>query len=171
VARIRSIKPDFFTSEVVASLPLSARLTFIGLWTHCDDNGVCPDNPVLICAAIWPLDYGAAPEEIGRRTRDDLADLWQRGLIARYKRESRRYLFITNWEEHQKVSHPSKPRYPRPDEPGCVILTSEYPISGQPLDGLRRPSGGSRDFLRPEQGAGSREQGAGRAEPATLRSG
>lgn len=39
MAKIRSIKPDFFTSEDVSALPLRARLTWIGLWTHCDDHG------------------------------------------------------------------------------------------------------------------------------------
>ena len=56
MARIRSIKPEFFTSEVIASLPLSARLTFIGLWTYVDDNGVGLDNERLILAAVWPLE-------------------------------------------------------------------------------------------------------------------
>ena len=162
MARIRSIKPDFFTSEAIASLPLSARLTFIGLWTHCDDNGVCLDNPVLINAAVWPLDYGAAPEELTRRTRDDLAHLWQHGLIVRYARDRKRYLFVAGWDEHQKVSHPSKSRFPRPGDDGCEVMTSQYPVSSGPPNGLRTSSRDSPETLVPDLGAGSREQGAGK---------
>ena len=111
--RIRSIKPEFFTSETIAALPLSARLTFIGLWTYVDDNGVGLDNELLITAAVWPL------EETAVRIREDLVALAEKGLVKRYGDARRRYLFITSWDEHQKVAHPSKPRYPRPGDPEC----------------------------------------------------
>jgi hypothetical protein len=153
VARIRSIKPDFFTSEVIASLPLSARLTFIGLWTYVDDNGVGLDNERLIVAAIWPLEADLA--EAASRTREDLARLSGAALVTRYRDASRRYLHIRSWEEHQRVSHPGKPRFPVPGSPG---LTCE---NDDPPEDLPRPSGDLHETLRPEQGAGSREQGAG----------
>jgi hypothetical protein len=34
MARIRSIKPEFFTSISIADLSRDARLMFIGMWTH-----------------------------------------------------------------------------------------------------------------------------------------
>lgn len=157
MARIRSIKPDFFVSETIAALPLSARLTFIGLWTHVDDNGVTIDNARLINAALWPLEDD--PLETLRRTREDLRRLSEAGLIQRYEHSGRHYLFVSAWDEHQKVSHPGKTRYPRPDADGCAPLTSD----GKPLS---ESSGDSPETLvslpetlRPEQGAGSREQG------------
>jgi len=155
VARIRSIKPDFFTSEKIASLPLSARLTFIGIWTHVDDNGVTLDNERLITAALWPLEDD--PREALQRTSGDLARLSKERLIYRYEAGGKRYLFVTGWDEHQKISHPSKSRYPRP-------LTMEYtdpdPHSGNPPESIPSPP----ESLRYEQGAGSREQGAGSRE-------
>ncbi|MEV7267089.1 hypothetical protein AB0N38_26355 [Micromonospora aurantiaca] len=152
--RIRSIKPEFFTSEVVAALPLSARLTFIGLWTHVDDNGVTVDNPKLITAALWPLEDD--PRETLARTSGDLTSLSTAGLIRRYEVSGRRYLFVTNWDEHQRVSHPSKPRYPRPPEPAASgDADEEQPSRESPEDFVSPP-----ESLVPEQGAGSREQGA-----------
>ena len=59
MGRIRSIKPEFFTSEVVAELPLSTRLTFIGLWTYVDDNGVGLDNELLVTAALTSISLGS----------------------------------------------------------------------------------------------------------------
>lgn len=157
MARIRSIKPDFFVSETIAALPLSARLTFIGLWTHVDDNGVTIDNVRLINAALWPLEDD--PLETLQRTREDLRRLSEAGLIQRYEHSGRRYLYVSAWEEHQRVSHPSKSRFPRPDDEGCTPLTCDG-------ETLPRSSGDSPEslvslpeILVPEQGAGSREQG------------
>src|SRR5258707_14213310 len=112
MARIRSIKPEFFTSERIATLPLSARLTFIGLWLYVDDNGVGLDNERLVLAAVWPLEE----DVIGtlQRTREDLRSLAGAGHIRRYRSGSGAFLFITSWEKHQRVSHPRKPPYPQP---------------------------------------------------------
>lgn len=156
MARIRSIKPDFFTSERIAKLPISARLTFIGLWTHVDDNGVCPDNERLIAAAVWPLEED--PLESLRRLREDLRSLQESLLIVRYEANGKRLLFIRCWDEHQKVSHPGKPRYPRPtvdDQQAAISAYAESrESSGNPPETLPSPP----EILRPEQGAGSREE-------------
>ena len=160
MARIRSIKPEFFTSEVIASLPVTARLTFIGLWTHVDDNGVCLDNERLITFAIWPHENDLL--EALRSTREDLRRLHEVGLIVRYVQDGKQYVFVRSWDDHQKVSHPAKERYPRPDEAGCELLTCDF---FNPPDDDSRSSGESPEEVRTvsalsrEQGAGSREQG------------
>jgi len=159
MARIRSIKPEFFTSETLARVPLSARLTFIGLWTYVDDNGVGLDNERLIDAALYPLDED--PLESLRRVSEDLRQLSAVGVITRYVIAGRRYLHVTNWEEHQKVSHPGKPRYPLPLNGTPISQNGSSPEhlpsdSGNPPEDVGRSSALSR-----EQGAGSREQGSG----------
>ena len=160
MARIRSIKPDFFTSEKIAALRLSARLTFIGLWTYVDDNGVGLDNERLITAAIWPLEED--PLETLRRTREDLQSLHEALLVTRYRDPERHYIHIRSWAEHQKVSHPGKPRYPLPDAPG---VTCENPKRGRHSGATPEPLRNFPEILAPEQGAGSREQGAGNGHP------
>ena len=42
MARIRTVKPEFWTSEQVAECTPIARLAFIGIWNFCDDNGIHP---------------------------------------------------------------------------------------------------------------------------------
>lgn len=166
MARIRSIKPEFFTSETLARVSLSARLTFIGLWTYVDDNGVGIDNARLIGAALYPLDED--PLESLRRVQEDLRQLSDVGVIARYEISGRRYLHVTNWDEHQKVSHPGKPRYPLPPKDAPKPPTSRNShspetlpnASGDSPEGLARSSALSR-----EQGAGSREQGSAAPAP------
>lgn len=110
--RIRTVKPDFFTSDTVSSLPLRARLTWIGLWTHCDDYGRCRDNVRLVKAAVWPLDDVSL-----RDVESDINSLEAAGLVFRYEVDDKVYLQVTNWAEHQKVDRPSKSAIPPPGEP------------------------------------------------------
>lgn len=109
MARIRTIKPSFFESEDVAVLPLRARLLWIGLWTHCDDEGRTKDNGKLVKARIWPLDQVTL-----RDIEDDLAILADAGRIVRYEADGQRYLEITNWREHQSINKPTPSKIPPP---------------------------------------------------------
>jgi hypothetical protein len=109
MARIRSIKPEFFTSIPVADLPIEARLTFIGLWTHCDDEGRCIDDARLIKAAIWPLDDRTATD-----VERDLGALSESSLILRYEVRGRRYIAVVGWSEHQRINRPTASKFPVP---------------------------------------------------------
>ena len=157
MARIRSIKPEFFTSLTIAEQPLSARLTFIGLWTYVDDNGVGQADPRLIRAAIWPLEE---TPDILQRTREDLQSLQEARLITLYEASGRPLVYVNGWDEHQKVSHPRKPRFLAPHE---LPQAPEQHSSHTPED-RRSPPEDRRNAPEddaPEQGAGSREQGKG----------
>lgn len=130
--RIRTIKPDFFTSLTIADLTYEARLTFIGLWTHVDDQGRCVDDARLVKAAVWPLDE--------RTAKDVDADLWELSdaeLVYRYTVGAKKFLCVTSWAEHQKISHPAKAKLPAPEE-GEPTPKAERP---------RKPSGGSPEDL------------------------
>lgn len=155
MARIRSIKPEFFTSETVASLDRGARLTFVGLWTYVDDNGVGIYNEMLIAAALYPLDD---PSEAVRWVREDLRSLSGVALVRLYQRDRKRFVAITNFAEHQKPSHPRQPRYPRPSDEGCEPLTCDgraAPEDRARDSGVAPGSLQSGSVLSREQGAGS----------------
>jgi hypothetical protein len=111
MARIRTVKPEFFTSLTVAGLSVEARLTFIGLWTHVDDQGRCVDDPRLIKAAVWPLD-----DRISSDVERDLKELTESSLILRYKVGERSYLCVRAWDEHQRINRPTKSKLPAPPE-------------------------------------------------------
>ncbi|MFF5670298.1 hypothetical protein ACFY8S_09200 [Streptomyces hygroscopicus] len=110
MARIRTIKPEFFTSLTIADLPLTARLTFIGLWTHVDDDGRCVDEPRLVRAAVWPLDDRTAAD-----VENDLRALHDASLIVRYEHAGRRYLAVRSWREHQRIDKPKPSKLPAPE--------------------------------------------------------
>lgn len=56
MARIRSIKPDFFKHEDLAELPAMVRLLFIGLWTQADRDGKLENRPKRLKIEIFPYD-------------------------------------------------------------------------------------------------------------------
>jgi hypothetical protein len=141
LARIRTIKPSFFTSDDVSALPLRARLTWIGLWTHCDDAGRAKDNVRLIKAAIWPLDDVSL-----RDIEDDLGTLADRGRIVRYEADGQRYLAITNWSEHQKISRPTPSKIPEPSPNGTGPLSEDSRQEGKGKEGK-----GTREAREPPQ--------------------
>ena len=39
MARIRTVKPEFFTSDDICSLSMAARLLYIGVWCEADREG------------------------------------------------------------------------------------------------------------------------------------
>ncbi|WP_134663951.1 hypothetical protein [Amycolatopsis sp. CFH S0078] len=126
--RIRTIKPSFFRSEDVSALPLRARLTWIGLWTHCDDAGRTKDNVRLIKGDIWPLDDVSLAD-----IEEDLETLAAHGRIVRYEADGRRYLEIANWSDHQSIQKPTPSKIP-PASDGTLLPPPE--LDGSPTGGL-----------------------------------
>jgi hypothetical protein len=110
VPRIRTIKPEFWTSLTVASLPLPVRLTFIGLWNFSDDEGRSVFEPRLLKAAVWPLDDEITAADVGSH----LAALARVGLVSMYEVEGRQYVQVSSWTEHQKVEKKRTSALPPP---------------------------------------------------------
>ncbi|MFD3846327.1 hypothetical protein ACFWVB_10660 [Streptomyces microflavus] len=109
MARIRTIKPEAFTSESLAEVNVAAERTFFGLLTQADDHGRHRDNAAIIAGLLWPL----RAEHTSVHVEDDLHQLANAGLICRYTGcDGRRYLHIVTWSEHQKIDKPSQSRLP-----------------------------------------------------------
>ncbi|MFF5642099.1 hypothetical protein ACFY8Q_07260 [[Kitasatospora] papulosa] len=157
MARIRTIKPTFFTSLTVADLSYEQRLTFIGLWTHVDDEGRCVDDARLIKAAVWPLDDRTAADVEG-----DLRALTELSLITRYTLTRRSFIAVSGWAEHQRINRPTKSKYPAPEQgepaPAPPVTSSDEnsPSTHTHLSEDSRPERNREQGK--EQGTGSREE-------------
>ena len=114
--RIRSIKPEFWSSPDIAALSDADRLLFIGLWSYVDDHGRGRDDVALIVAALYPHDMVADPRDTVAKVRDGLARLSEANLILRYTVASRTYFLVTGWGKHQRVDKPKASRIPEPTE-------------------------------------------------------
>jgi hypothetical protein len=109
VARIRTVKPELFTSERCAECSVTAVMTFIGLFTQADDHGRHRDNAAIIAGVLWPLRSEHTPVHV----EDDLQQLADAGLICRYTGcDGKRYLHIVGWYEHQKIDKRGQSRLP-----------------------------------------------------------
>lgn len=113
MARIRTIKPTFWSSLTIGKLSSDARLTFIGLWNYADDSGRAIDDVRLIKAAVWPLDDRANLKRIAQW----LIEIEKLGLILRYKVNDIGYFQVSTWAEHQRVEKPRVSTLPPPSFP------------------------------------------------------
>lgn len=153
MARIRTIKPEFWTSEQVMECSPLARLLFIGIWNFCDDGGNHPLSAITIKALVFPGD--AISSDDVRRMLDELS---ASGLLSFYSASGKHYLHVNGWA-HQKIDKPTvkfppfaptqpdlPPDAPAPNEgmrPAGVVVDDAPPIGGIELDeGSPNASGG-----------------------------
>ncbi len=108
MARIRTIKPAFFSSLSNADLPIPTRVTWIGLWTYVDDKGRGVDDARLVKAAVWPLDDTYTTKKV----EADLVKLEKAGKIGRYIHDGQRYLAVVKWRTHQRIDKPQPSTLP-----------------------------------------------------------
>jgi len=109
MARIRTIKPEFWTSEQVVACSLSARLLFIGIWNFCDDHGVHPASIKRLKMEVFPSDLIA--DDILEAMIDELQAA---GLLYAYQVDEKGYWQVTGWAAHQKIDKPTY-RHPLPE--------------------------------------------------------
>lgn len=132
--RIRSIKPEFWRSPDITLLDRELRLLFIGLWSYVDDNGVGQDRVSTIAADLFADDLSRDPRETLAWITGGLAKLSEVGRIVRYTVASRDFLLITNWDKHQRIDKPNKPRYPLPTSDDAFIRETLAESSRDPRD-------------------------------------
>lgn len=109
MARIRSVKPEFFTSLDIADLSITARLMFIGLWTHADDEGRFVDEPRIVKGALFPLDDHITATVI----EDILTELAANKRLIRYQYDGKHFAEIQGWH-HQKIDRRTASKLPPP---------------------------------------------------------
>lgn len=106
--RIRTIKPEFWTSGQVADCSPVARLLFIGMFNFCDDHGVHPACTKRLKMQVFPADqlsYDAIQAMID--------ELLAAGLLYAYQVGGEDYWLVTGWAKHQKIDKPTY-RHPIP---------------------------------------------------------
>jgi len=137
MARKRMLSPEFFSSGPVSRLPISAMVTFAGLWTYFDDYGRGEDDADLIKAAVWPRRSSMPPKKV----RADLDAIAAEHLVCRYEVAGVKLLHSPSWSEHQKISHRTASKLPPCSihEPGMYSFFLHE--SGDGLDRFRNGSG------------------------------
>jgi len=102
MARIRTIKPEFYTHEQLSELPASTHLLAGALLNYADDDGYFNANPKLIRAACCPL------REPSVSIHDSLKSLSEIGYLQLgVADDGRTYGRIVKFKTHQRVDKPS----------------------------------------------------------------
>lgn len=110
MARSRTLRPGFFTSFTLATVPRDARLFFAGLWVEADDEGRFINSPKALAGAIFPHDDDVTARVAARW----LEQLEQIGAVLLYETNGGRFGQIVSWGEHQKPPHPAPSKFPPP---------------------------------------------------------
>lgn len=109
MARIRTIKPEFWGDEKMSRLDPITRLVYLGLISLADDAGRLLDNVKTLDGLLFPNTNDTCREAL-----DTLARL---SRITRYRVASGQSLIqIARWKDHQQVDRPSKYVLPGPEQ-------------------------------------------------------
>ena len=157
MARIRTVKPEFYAHERLSELPPEWHLLAAAILNYADDYGYFNANPALVLAGTMPL----------RPTVNVVAALEALVAIgyARLGRgpDGRRYGQVVNFAKHQRVERPSK----RTVVDGIEVAWDDgSPNPHRPIgEGSVNPHRGLSGGSPLEQGTGNREPGTGIVEP------
>lgn len=110
MARIRSVKPEYWTSEQVMAMSRGARLLFIGLWNFSDDGGNHPASPKTLKAEVLPGDDDITSDRI----MELVDEMIEQGLVEEYESGGKIYWHVTGWKKHQRIDQPTY-RHPTGD--------------------------------------------------------
>lgn len=155
MARIRTVKPEFWGHAKTAKVSRDARLLFLALLNDADDEGRLLGSVKRLAGQVFPHDDDVGSGEI----REWLGELSRARFVDLYEVDGIPYVLVRGFDEHQKVSHPSPSRLPPPPDP------PDQPVS--PPKTLPNDSGDAPESFAPDLGTGNREQGSGSA-PAPL---
>lgn len=195
MARMRYVKPEFWTDAKIVGLSFPARLLFIGMWNFAlCDQGHVEDDVLRLKMQVFPadaVDVAALVEELLRS-----------GRVERLEAsDGHTYLHVVHLSDHQKVDPRWTPRCPAcknaddlaakplPDSPklpgtqeslgelsGTLPNSPQEGIGGEGIGGERRTTssgkaGRARATAPPERfddfwAAYPRKDAKGRAVPA-----
>jgi hypothetical protein len=97
MARIRTIKPEFFTSEDIFGLTPLARLFYVSLWCEADREGRLEWKVGTLKARYLPADNCDI-----NSLAQELIDM---GLIVLYEVDGKKYAEIPTFVEHQIINN------------------------------------------------------------------
>lgn len=172
MARIRTVKPEFFRHETLQDLEVAnpgsyVMLLFEGLWTQCDKNGVFEWRPRQLKLDILPfIEYDIVASLLLLREAQ-MISLMQHGEAL--------YGFIPTFKAHQRISgKESQDASKYPDIKQMTEITSGYPCGKQ--QGSNREATGStgregkgtgKDIITPLPPFGGEDESIEQEPPST----
>lgn len=157
--RIRTIKPEFFTSPSTAKLSSDARILFIAMWCWADDYGKGETN----LNGLLGLAFPESDDKDRKELQSLCKEIQSACKVEFYVAEERAYYAIPSWDKHQKTQRKADSRIPDPDDPRSAPdprfhTDAEPPLKSEEIQSQRNEA----QALEREQGnrgTGEKEQG------------
>ena len=149
--RIRTIKPEFWQHEELASTSEHARLLAIALLNYCDDEGYFLANVALVRSACFPFEDDSTNV---RRSLDELSNI---GYVQVRRGGGKTIGRVVAFKEHQRIDRPQKSKLMDLFEQDIAENTGKTAIDDNSTNDRRTID--ERSTPEREQGTGNREQG------------
>lgn len=112
MARIRTIKPEFWDSPGIETIHPFSRLLFIAMWNWADDSGRGKCEARELMGFVFPRDEDMTLDEFRRY----LGEVRRVFGVKFYRVGGRSFYAVPSWEKHQKIDKRSASRWPAPEE-------------------------------------------------------
>lgn len=110
MARIRTVKPEFWQDETIGELSAKARLLFLCSLNLADDEGLLSWNSAFLRAQAFMFDDVTLEE-----MESCMKELSESQIIFEYQdQKNKKYGWIINFRKHQKIDRPQKAKHPVP---------------------------------------------------------
>lgn len=113
MARIRTVKPEFWESETIGCLSFGARLLFLACLNLADDEGLLRWNANYLSAHAFMYDE-LDPKNLSKW----MSELEQNELVFAYEggKVSYKLAWIINFKKHQVINKPQPSKLPKPTD-------------------------------------------------------
>lgn len=145
MARRRMVDPEFWSDELISSLPYGARLLALGILNFADDGGVFPDSPNKLKNLVFPGDPVTAVQ-----FQEWLDALVKGRYLLRFEENGGAFLVIRNWTKYQTINRPSSRIFAKPPP---LLSNTHTPLTESSLSPhgvLTEPSVSTHTPLTPE---------------------
>ena len=128
MARIRTIKPDFWKHEELSALPEATHMLAAALLNYADDEGYFNANPKLVQSECCPL------REPSVSIQDSLTQLANVGYIRVGKAgDGKLYGHVVHFNDHQRINRPTESKIKSLDVVWEASLSTHTQVTEQSL--------------------------------------
>jgi hypothetical protein len=141
MARIRTIKPDFWKHEELSELAPEVHMLAAALLNYADDEGYFRANPKLVKAECCPL------REDSVSVHEALKQLADIGYVRLFTgSDHKEYGKVVNFVEHQRINRPTPSKIKELDTLTESSVTDHGAVNdGSPPEGKGREQGKERN--------------------------
>lgn len=153
MARIRTIKPEFWQNQELANCSEFARLLAISLLNHSDDEGYFPASVFLVRAACFPF------EDSTERVRGAIDELSSIGFVRIVEASNGKEIgHVVNFTAHQRIDRGKESKLAGPFHDSLAENTGTPVSNNDSKTDRRNIDDASSSEQRLEQGTGNREE-------------